>query len=86
MKLWKKDGSEADVKITEKKRKKRKKLRDDIKKMLLVNVLLQNEQIYMEKAQRKLYTYKWTLTFPPDWPLYICLGKTTLHTLLLFSH
>lgn len=84
MNLWKKDGSEADVKITE---KRKKKLRDDIKKkMLLVNVLLQNEQIYMEKARRKLYTYKWTLTFPPDWPLYICLGKTTLHTLLLFSH
>lgn len=83
MNLWKKDGSEADMKITG---KKKKKLCDDIKKMLLVNVLLQNEQIYMEKARRKLYTYKWTLTFPPDWPLYICLGKTTLRTLLLFSH
>lgn len=30
MNLWKKDGSEADVKITEEKKK--KKLRDDIKK------------------------------------------------------
>lgn len=84
MNLWKKDGSEADVKITgEKKKGSMMTLK---KKMLLVNVLLQNEQIYMEKARRKLYTYKWTLTFPPDWPLYICLGKTTLRTLLLFSH
>lgn len=86
MNLWKKDGSEADVKITEKRKKKSSVMTLKKKKMLLVNVLLQNEQIYMEKAQRKLYTYKWTLTFPPDWPLYICLGKTTLHTLLLFSH
>lgn len=83
MNLWKKYGSEADVKITE---EKKKAPRWQKKKMLLVNVLLQNEQIYMEKARRKLYTYKWTLTFPPDWPQHICLGKTTLHTLLLFSH
>lgn len=83
MNLWKKDGSEADMKITGKKKKSSVMT---FKKMLLVNVLLQNEQIYMEKARRKLYTYKWTLTFPPDWPLYICLGKTTLRTLLLFSH
>lgn len=86
MTLWKKDGSEADVKITGKKKKKKGSMMTLKKKMLLVNVLLQNEQIYMEKARRKLYTYKWTLTFPPDWPLYICLGKTTLRTLLLFSH